>query len=517
MITATRVSSELVASHVPPSPTSTTATSTARSANHEYAAAVSTSKYDGCSSSASSTTATVRSKSSSSSSAMGIPWYAIRSLTCSRCGLVYEPTARPTVPSNSVTMRAVDVFPFVPVRCTAGYSSWGDPRYASNASMRSRVGAVARRLDAGTPTPVSRLTWRSSQARTSWSRYSVTVASVAVGGGSKPTLSSGVIDRGDRAPTASVGSRPSLRSHSRSQLAHIRRATWTHVDGAGLSCRRACSRSSAALLFGCGAATAATTPHGSAARMVLNRAIVDIGPTPSGNGYWLVATDGGIFAFGDARFLGSTGGHPSNQPIVGIAATPTGNGYWLAASDGGIFAFGDARFYGSTGATRLNRPDRRHRRHTDGNGYWLVASDGGIFAFGDARFFGSTGAMHLNRADRRHRRRRRPATATGSSRPTAASSRSATPASPARPAACASTSPITGIATAHGGGYWLVGEDGGVFAFGGAPFLGSASAAPPQPSSTSPRRRPTAIGSRRASARCTPPARTACSSSTPTS
>ena len=47
VITATRVSSELVASHVPPSPTSTTATSTARSANHENAAAVSTSKYDG--------------------------------------------------------------------------------------------------------------------------------------------------------------------------------------------------------------------------------------------------------------------------------------------------------------------------------------------------------------------------------------------------------------------------------------------------------------------------------------
>ena len=45
-----------------------------------------------------------------------------------------------------------------------------------------------------------------------------------------------------------------------------------------------------------------------------------------------------------------------NQPIVGIAATPTGNGYWLAASDGGIFAFGDARFHGSTGGMRLSAP-----------------------------------------------------------------------------------------------------------------------------------------------------------------
>ena len=41
---------------------------------------------------------------------------------------------------------------------------------------------------------------------------------------------------------------------------------------------------------------------------------------------------------------------------MGMAATPDGRGYWLVASDGGIFAFGDARFYGSTGARNLNRP-----------------------------------------------------------------------------------------------------------------------------------------------------------------
>jgi hypothetical protein len=28
-------------------------------------------------------------------------------------------------------------------------------------------------------------------------------------------------------------------------------------------------------------------------------------PTPGGRGYWLVAADGGVFAFGDARFCGS--------------------------------------------------------------------------------------------------------------------------------------------------------------------------------------------------------------------
>ena len=65
--------------------------------------------------------------------------------------------------------------------------------------------------------------------------------------------------------------------------------------------------------------------------------------TPNGTGYWLVASDGGVFAFGDARFYGGTGGFHINQPIVGIAATPSGLGYWLVARDGGIFAFGDAR------------------------------------------------------------------------------------------------------------------------------------------------------------------------------
>ena len=61
--------------------------------------------------------------------------------------------------------------------------------------------------------------------------------------------------------------------------------------------------------------------------------------TPSGLGYWLVAADGGIFCFGDAPFLGSTGGIHLNQPVVGMAATPDGDGYWLVAADGGIFTF----------------------------------------------------------------------------------------------------------------------------------------------------------------------------------
>ena len=42
--------------------------------------------------------------------------------------------------------------------------------------------------------------------------------------------------------------------------------------------------------------------------------------TSSGHGYWMVASDGGIFSFGDAYFKGSTGDITLNAPIVGMAA-----------------------------------------------------------------------------------------------------------------------------------------------------------------------------------------------------
>ncbi|MGH8999728.1 MAG: hypothetical protein ACRDY7_10100, partial [Acidimicrobiia bacterium] len=95
--------------------------------------------------------------------------------------------------------------------------------------------------------------------------------------------------------------------------------------------------------------------------------------TVIGQGYWLVASDGGIFAYGDAVFTGSTDGQSLNRPIVGMASTPTGKGYWLVASDGGVFAFGDAPFLGSTGDVALNQPIVGLAAHPSGQGYWLAA------------------------------------------------------------------------------------------------------------------------------------------------
>ena len=78
-----------------------------------------------------------------------------------------------------------------------------------------------------------------------------------------------------------------------------------------------------------------------------------------------MASDGGIFSYGDAQFYGSTGSIALNKPIVGMAATPDGKGYWLVASDGGIFNYGDAAFYGSTGGTRTQQAHRRHGAERD--------------------------------------------------------------------------------------------------------------------------------------------------------
>jgi RHS repeat-associated protein len=76
----------------------------------------------------------------------------------------------------------------------------------------------------------------------------------------------------------------------------------------------------------------------------------------SGKGYWLVAADGGVFAYGDAAFAGSAGGTHLNSPVVGMAPTSSGKGYWLVAADGGVFAYGDAAFAGSAGGTHLYSP-----------------------------------------------------------------------------------------------------------------------------------------------------------------
>ena len=143
--------------------------------------------------------------------------------------------------------------------------------------------------------------------------------------------------------------------------------------------------------------------YGSTGSLVLQRPVVGIVPTKDDGGYWLDASDGGVFSFGDTQFYGSIPGlglHPAgsglphslNAPIVGMVPSIDDNGYFMVASDGGVFAFGDAHFAGScpgiggcAGAAVAVMPD------ASGNGYWLVTQTGNVYTFGDAPYFGAPG------------------------------------------------------------------------------------------------------------------------------
>jgi len=71
-------------------------------------------------------------------------------------------------------------------------------------------------------------------------------------------------------------------------------------------------------------------PSGGGDRSPGDDAVVDaplrVPARPIRDGYRLVASDGGIFAFGDAGFFGSTGALALAKPMVGMAATPSGQG-----------------------------------------------------------------------------------------------------------------------------------------------------------------------------------------------
>src|SRR5579884_2184713 len=173
--------------------------------------------------------------------------------------------------------------------------------------------------------------------------------------------------------------------------------------------------------------------YGSMGGRPLAKPMVGMAPTADYKGYWTVASDGGIFSFGDAPFRGSVPGaigHGPSYPIVGMAVDPATGGYWLVGSDGGLFSFG-APFFGSVPQYAKVTNVVAMAATPDGGGYWMVATDGGIFAFGDATFYGSLGGQpHVH--------------------------------------------PVAAMATADPGGYWMTDDNGAVTAFGDAGYFGSA-------------------------------------------
>jgi photosystem II stability/assembly factor-like uncharacterized protein len=147
--------------------------------------------------------------------------------------------------------------------------------------------------------------------------------------------------------------------------------------------------------------------YGSTGSLHLQRPVVGIVPTSDHGGYWLDASDGGVFSYGDTQFYGSIPGldiHPYGSglpdsldaPVVGMVPSANDGGYFMVGSDGGVFAFGDAKFTGScpgiggcSGAAVAVMPD------ATGNGYWVVTQTGHVYTFGDAPYYGAPGPQSV--------------------------------------------------------------------------------------------------------------------------
>lgn len=178
-------------------------------------------------------------------------------------------------------------------------------------------------------------------------------------------------------------------------------------------------------------------------------------------GYWLVGSDGGVFAFNapfegsasssavspglcafafgptiniSAASLANSGGVVSDRNCVGLAGSESSAGYWVANFGSLPSAFGSAAALGQLECSGLDGATFGWTGISptpSGRGFFLASWNGGVLGCGDATPVGGVSDLHLAR-------------------------------------------PVTGIAsTPDGKGYWLVGTDGGVFAFGDATYYGS--------------------------------------------
>lgn len=113
--------------------------------------------------------------------------------------------------------------------------------------------------------------------------------------------------------------------------------------------------------------------------------------TAPGPGYWLVAGDGGVFAFGSARYGGSAAAvfaKAKTAGVTGIAAAA--KGYWLVTTTGGVFPLGGAPYLGSVASLNLSAGKTPAiAASPNGPGYYILAPWGDVFAFGAAHYEGS--------------------------------------------------------------------------------------------------------------------------------
>ena len=201
--------------------------------------------------------------------------------------------------------------------------------------------------------------------------------------------------------------------------------------------------------------------------------IVGMASTANGRGYWLVASSGRVYAYGDAAALPALA---HAHPIKGIVADPSG-GYWLYTAYGNVYYSSGAGWYGSPYASRVATSSIVGMASTaNGRGYWLVASSGRVYAYGDAAALPALAHAHPIKgivAD--------PSggywlyTAYGNVYYSSGAGWYGSPY-----ASRVGTSSIVGMAsTANGKGYWLVDSAGNVYPYGDAASLAALAHAHP--------------------------------------
>ena len=106
---------------------------------------------------------------------------------------------------------------------------------------------------------------------------------------------------------------------------------------------------------------------------------VDVAVVNNSGARYVVYASGRLRVLGGARHRGDLSRIPLVKPIVGMALTLSKNGYWMVAKDGGIFAYGDARFYGTGSQRQFSTaaaiaPNGRH--------YYILDARGGTLCRG---------------------------------------------------------------------------------------------------------------------------------------
>lgn len=196
--------------------------------------------------------------------------------------------------------------------------------------------------------------------------------------------------------------------------------------------------------------------------------VVGLAAPGVGDGYATVGADGTVRAFGTVTAAGATTG---SSPAVDVAVAANGAAGWVLRADGSVATVGAAKAFGSPKKSGTGQRGVAIECRPAGDGYWVLTADGAVRGYGTAKALGvakGSGApvdVAVNAA--------------GSGAFVLFDSGAVAAVGTAKHAGDLVSAgkrwlkPAAAITAVPGGGYVISGRDGGLFSFGGAPYLGS--------------------------------------------